>query len=52
MTTIGFHASHEHLSPGTLLRTVVSAEEAGFQAGGRERTIRRRREMPEIGWGS
>ncbi len=32
MTTIGFHASHEQLSPGALLRSVVSAQEAGFQA--------------------
>ncbi|HJR98951.1 MAG TPA: TIGR03885 family FMN-dependent LLM class oxidoreductase [Actinomycetota bacterium] len=32
MTTIGFHASHEQLSPGELLRAVVSAQEAGFQA--------------------
>jgi probable non-F420 flavinoid oxidoreductase len=32
MTTIGFHASHEQLSPGDLLRTVIAAEQAGFRA--------------------
>jgi len=32
MATIGFHASHEQLSPGELLRAVVSAQEVGFQA--------------------
>lgn len=33
MTTIGFHASHEQLSPGALLTAVQSAEAAGFSAG-------------------
>jgi len=32
MTTIGFHASHEQLSPGELLRTVIAAQDAGFGA--------------------
>jgi coenzyme F420-dependent glucose-6-phosphate dehydrogenase len=32
MAKIGFHASHEQHSPGHLLRCVVMAEEAGFQA--------------------
>jgi probable non-F420 flavinoid oxidoreductase len=29
---IGYHASHEQLAPSTLLRCVVAAEAAGFQA--------------------
>ncbi|HEV8374491.1 MAG TPA: TIGR03885 family FMN-dependent LLM class oxidoreductase [Actinomycetota bacterium] len=29
---IGFHASHEQLAPSALLRSVVAAEAAGFQA--------------------
>ena len=29
---VGFHASHEQISPGELLRAVVRAEEAGFDA--------------------
>jgi probable non-F420 flavinoid oxidoreductase len=32
MTRIGFHASHEQVSPSGLLRAVASAEEAGFDA--------------------
>ena len=32
MTRIGFHASHEQLSPSGLLRAVASAEAAGFDA--------------------
>jgi coenzyme F420-dependent glucose-6-phosphate dehydrogenase len=32
MATIGFHASHEQFSPDELLRHVVLAEKAGFQA--------------------
>jgi probable non-F420 flavinoid oxidoreductase len=32
MTTIGFHASHEQLSPLELLRAVTAAQEAGFRA--------------------
>jgi probable non-F420 flavinoid oxidoreductase len=32
MTTIGFHASHEQLSPGALLDSVRAAEAAGFAA--------------------
>lgn len=32
MTVIGFHASHEQLSPSALLRAVQRAEEAGFGA--------------------
>ena len=32
MATIGFHASHEQLSPGALLRSVVAAQKAGFGA--------------------
>ncbi|HEX2152437.1 MAG TPA: TIGR03885 family FMN-dependent LLM class oxidoreductase [Acidimicrobiia bacterium] len=32
MPIIGFHASHEQLSPGALLNAVQSAEAAGFQA--------------------
>ncbi len=32
MTTIGFHASHEQIPPGELLRTVIAAQEAGFKA--------------------
>jgi probable non-F420 flavinoid oxidoreductase len=32
MTTIGFHASHEQLSPGALLESVRAAEAAGFAA--------------------
>jgi probable non-F420 flavinoid oxidoreductase len=30
---IGYHASHEQLPPSALLRNVVAAEQAGFQAG-------------------
>jgi probable non-F420 flavinoid oxidoreductase len=30
---IGYHASHEQVPPSALLRSVVAAEEAGFQAG-------------------
>jgi coenzyme F420-dependent glucose-6-phosphate dehydrogenase len=33
MTTIGFHASHELYSPGTLLRLIQRAEQAGFRSG-------------------
>ena len=29
---IGFHASHEQLPPSVLLRAVVAAEAAGFEA--------------------
>ena len=32
MTTVGFHASHEQIPPGALLRAVIRAEEAGFDA--------------------
>lgn len=32
MTVIGFHCSHEQISPGRLLRDVQHAEEAGFTA--------------------
>ena len=32
MTTIGFHASHEQISPGQLLTDVQHAEQAGFAA--------------------
>ena len=32
MATVGFHASHEQLSPGALLRAVQQAEDAGFDA--------------------
>lgn len=32
MTTLGFHASHEQISPAQLLRDVVHAEQAGFKA--------------------
>lgn len=32
MVSIGFHASHEQLSPSALLAAVQAAEEAGFQA--------------------
>lgn len=32
MVTVGYHASHEQLSPGALLRCVQRAEEAGFRA--------------------
>ena len=32
MTRIGFHASHEQVSPSGLLRAVTSAEAAGFEA--------------------
>ena len=32
MPTIGFHASHEQLSPGEALHAVIAAEEAGFDA--------------------
>ena len=32
MTTVGFHASHEQLSPSALLGAVQRAEEAGFDA--------------------
>jgi coenzyme F420-dependent glucose-6-phosphate dehydrogenase len=32
-TTLGFHASHEQVPPGELLRLVRLAEQAGFQAG-------------------
>lgn len=32
MATIGFHASHEQLSPAALLRAVQRAEEVGFDA--------------------
>ena len=31
MTTYGFHASHEQISPGQLLRDVQQAERAGFR---------------------
>ncbi|MBB1031084.1 TIGR03885 family FMN-dependent LLM class oxidoreductase [Dietzia sp. SLG310A2-38A2] len=31
MTTYGFHASHEQISPGRLLRDVQQAERAGFR---------------------
>jgi alkanesulfonate monooxygenase SsuD/methylene tetrahydromethanopterin reductase-like flavin-dependent oxidoreductase (luciferase family) len=31
VTTVGFHASHEQLSPSALLAAVHRAEEAGFQ---------------------
>jgi hypothetical protein len=30
---IGYHASHEQIPPSALLRNVVAAEQAGFQAG-------------------
>jgi probable non-F420 flavinoid oxidoreductase len=30
MTAIGFHASHEQISPGALLKAVIHAKEAGF----------------------
>ncbi|NMR20284.1 TIGR03885 family FMN-dependent LLM class oxidoreductase [Cellulomonas fimi] len=33
MTQIGFHASHEQISPGELLRAVRRAADAGFDAG-------------------
>ena len=32
MTVIGFHCSHEQIAPGTLLRDVQHAEQAGFTA--------------------
>ena len=32
MPTIGFHASHEQLSPGDALQAVIAAEAAGFDA--------------------
>jgi probable non-F420 flavinoid oxidoreductase len=32
MTRVGFHASHEQLSPRALLEAVIAAEAAGFQA--------------------
>lgn len=32
MTVIGFHASHEQISPGRLLQDVQHAEQAGFEA--------------------
>src|SRR6187551_3885196 len=32
MTVIGFHCSHEQIPPGTLLRDVQHAEQAGFTA--------------------
>ncbi|WP_394552397.1 hypothetical protein ACDF64_16235 [Agromyces sp. MMS24-JH15] len=32
MTVVGFHASHEQVSPQALLRAVQRAEDAGFQA--------------------
>jgi len=32
VTTIGFHASHEQISPGRLLHAVAAAEAAGFGA--------------------
>ena len=32
MPTIGFHTSHEQLSPGEALHAVIAAEEAGFDA--------------------
>jgi probable non-F420 flavinoid oxidoreductase len=32
MPVIGYHASHEQIDPAALLRAVVHAEEAGFQA--------------------
>ncbi len=32
MAVIGFHASHEQIPPSTLLRDVIHAHEAGFQA--------------------
>ena len=31
MTTLGFHASHEQMSPRALLDAVVAAEAAGFR---------------------
>jgi probable non-F420 flavinoid oxidoreductase len=33
MTVIGFHCSHEQISPGQLLKDVQHAEQAGFTAG-------------------
>src|SRR3712207_613363 len=33
MVTVGFHASHEQISPGQLLKDVQHAERAGFDAG-------------------
>ena len=33
MTVIGFHCSHEQISPAQLLRDVQHAERAGFTAG-------------------
>ena len=32
MVTVGFHASHEQISPGQLLKDVQHAERAGFDA--------------------
>lgn len=32
MATVGFHASHEQIAPGALLRATKAAEQAGFQA--------------------
>ena len=32
MATLGFHASHEQISPGQLLKDVQLAEQAGFEA--------------------
>jgi probable non-F420 flavinoid oxidoreductase len=32
MVTLGFHASHEQISPGQLLKDVQQAEQAGFDA--------------------
>ncbi len=32
VTTVGFHASHEQIPPGALLRAVTRAEAAGFDA--------------------
>ena len=32
MVTVGFHASHEQISPGQLLKDVQHAEQAGFDA--------------------
>ena len=32
MASVGFHASHEQVAPGALLRAVQTAEEAGFGA--------------------
>lgn len=32
MVTVGFHASHEQIGPGQLLKDVQHAEQAGFDA--------------------